>query len=139
MPNLSSPLVVDGLLFMVSDKGGTVMCLGAKTGEQIWRDRLPGGGQNWASPIYADGKLYFSNTKGEVSVIAAAPEYQLLAQNIFEGTPGVNKNNPRGGFVASPAVAGDAIILRSETHLYCIDGSVGGEVSAARNHRGTSE
>jgi len=58
--------------------------------------------------LYADGKIYFSNVKGTVSVIAAEREFRLLAENRFETS-----------FTASPAVAGDALILRSETDLYC--------------------
>jgi hypothetical protein len=59
--------------------------------------------------VYADGKIYFCGKKGVVSVIAAAREFQLLAENRLEAS-----------FIASPAVAGQSIILRSLTHLYCI-------------------
>jgi len=83
--------------------------LEAKTGRELWRERLRAGGYHWASPLYADGKIYFSGRKGIVSVIAAARDFRLLAENKFEA-----------GFIASPAIAGNAIILRSLTHLYCI-------------------
>jgi outer membrane protein assembly factor BamB len=108
VPNMPSPLIVDDLLFMVSDQG-FVSCLEAKTGRELWRERLRAAGDHWASPLYADGKIYFSGKKGVVSIIAAAREFQLLAENKFDAS-----------FIASPAVAGDAIILRSLTHLYCI-------------------
>lgn len=106
---MPSPLVIDGLVFMVTDKGGSVGCWDAKTGEQIWRKRLPAGGQYWASPLYADGKIYFSSQKGVVTVIEAARELKVIAENVFEGA----------SFIASPAVAGDDLILRSGTDLYC--------------------
>lgn len=108
-PEWTIPVIVGDLLFMINDKSGSVSCLEATSGEQIWRERLPAGGAYWASPLYADGKIYFSSKKGLVSVIAAKRELELLAENQFDGS-----------FIASPAVAGDAIILRSLTHLYCI-------------------
>ncbi len=92
----------------LSLKGGVVSCLEAKSGRKIWRKRL--GGNYWASPLYADGKIYFFNKEGQVSVISAAREFQLLAENNFDGS-----------FIASPAVAGKKMILRSLTHLYCIE------------------
>jgi len=108
VPNMSSPLIVDDLLFMVSDQG-YASCLEAKTGREIWRQRLRAGGDHWASPLYADGKIYFSGKKGVVSVIAATRDFQLLAENRFDAS-----------FIASAAISGDAVILRSLTHLYCV-------------------
>ena len=61
-PEIPSPVVVDDLLFMVTDKGGIARCLDARTGEEIWKKRL--GGDHWASPLYAGGKLYFSSKQG---------------------------------------------------------------------------
>lgn len=104
-PEISSPLIVDDLLFMVGD--GMATCLEATSGREVWRERL--GGNYWASPLYAAGKVYFSSKQGKVVVISASREFQLLAENNFDG-----------GFNASPAVAGNALILRSLTHLYCI-------------------
>jgi outer membrane protein assembly factor BamB len=108
VPNMPSPLIVDDLLFMVSDQG-LASCLEAKTGRELWKHRLSAGGDHWASPLYADGKIYFCGKKGIVSVIAAARDFQLLTENRLEAS-----------FIASPAIAGDNIILRSLTHLYCV-------------------
>lgn len=108
-PEIPSPLIVDDLLFMVSDKAGVVSCLEAKGGEEVWRERLAGVGNHWASPLYADAKIYLTSLKGVVSVISAARNFQVLAENKFDAS-----------FIASPAVAEDALILRSLTHLYCI-------------------
>jgi len=107
-PNIPSPVIVGDLLFMVTDKGGIAGCLHATTGEVIWRKRL--GGDHWASPILADGKLYFSSKQGEITVLTATREDpQVLASNELNAA-----------FIASPAVANDSLILRSTTHLYCI-------------------
>ena len=107
-PSVPSPLIVDDLLFMASDQG-FASCLEAKTGRELWKERLRAGGSHWASPLYADGKIYFSGKKGIVSVLAAERKFRLLAENSFEAS-----------FIASPAIAGDAIILHSLTHLYCV-------------------
>jgi len=107
-PGIPSPIIVDDLLFMVTGRGGIARCIDAKTGDEIWKKRL--GGDHWASPIFADGKLYFSSKQGEISVLTATEDGpQVLA---------LNKLNAE--FIASPAVADDMLILRSTTHLYCI-------------------
>jgi len=101
---------VDDLLFMISDGGGIVSCLEAKSGRQVWRERLGGIQSHWASPVCSDGKIYFFSKEGRESVISAAREFQLLAANKFDR-----------GFNASPAIVDDAMILRSLTHLYRIE------------------
>lgn len=110
VPNRPSPLLVGDLLFMVDQDGGVVSCLEAKTGEVVWRERLPGIGNHSASPIYAEGRIYFFNENGHCPVIAAGRQFKVLAENKLEG-----------GFMASPAVAGKALFLRSKTHLYRIE------------------
>ncbi len=107
VPRLPSPLLVDGLFYMVSDNGA-VNCLDAVTGETLWRDRI--GGSHVASPIYGDGRLYFFNTQGKTIVLEAGRAFKKLAENELDE-----------GFMASPAVDGKALILRSKTHLYRIE------------------
>ncbi len=104
-PEIPSPLIVDDLMFMITE-GGVVSCLEAKNGNEVWKGRLDG--DYWASPLYADGRIYFFSRDGNVSVISAAREFEILAENEFDE-----------GFIASPAVAGNTIIVRSLTHLYC--------------------
>lgn len=107
-PNIPSPIIVDDLMFLVTDRGGVARCLDATTGEEIWKKRL--GGDHWASPILNNGKLYFSSRQGELTVIAATrKEPKVLARNDLNAQ-----------FIASPAVADSSLILRSTTHLYCI-------------------
>jgi outer membrane protein assembly factor BamB len=110
-PGMPSPVLVDGLLTMVSDRGAAA-CLEAETGKEVWREKL--GGNYAASPIYADGRLYFSSIQGKTTVLEAGREYKVLAVNRLEG-----------GFMASPAIAGRALILRTKTHLYRIEGEDG--------------
>jgi len=89
---------------MVSD-GGIASCVDAKTGRVIWSERL-GGGYS-ASPIYADGKLYFTSEAGVVTVLLAGRNFTLLSKNpLGERT------------LASPAVSDDALFIRTAGHLW---------------------
>lgn len=103
----ASPILVDDLLFMVSDDG-MLTCLEARSGEQVWRERI--GGNYAASPIYADGRIYFCNQQGKTTVIKPGRAYEVLAANTLEN-----------GLMASPAVSGHSLFLRTKTHLYRID------------------
>ena len=107
-PVIPSPVIVAGRLFMVTDRGGIVRCLDAKSGAEIWQGRL--GGDHWASPVYTDGKIYFSSKYGEVAVVeASAKNFKLISRNELDAV-----------FIASPAVSDASLVLRSTTHLYCI-------------------
>lgn len=107
IPQKPSIALVDDKLFFVND-AGIATCLDAKTGESIWRTRI--GGKYSASPLVANGKIYFFNQEGKCTVIKAGDTFEVLAENQFDA-----------GFMASPAVAGDSLFLRTETHLYCIE------------------
>ena len=105
-PKRSTPLIVDNLLFMVSDDG-VASCLDALTGEKIWSKRLSE--EHWASPVYANGLIYASSKAGTVTVFEAGPKFVLRAKNQFPD-----------GFNATPAIADNSLLLRSFTHLYRI-------------------
>lgn len=99
---------IDGLVFLWSDKG-IVTCLDAATGEEHWRERV--GGNFFSSPIIINGKLYNSSDTGEVVVLAASKQYQLLARNsLGEATR------------ATPAIAGGRMYLRTFSHLLSLGG-----------------
>jgi len=106
-PRTPSPIVVDDLLYVVSDDG-LATCLEVATGREVWRQRL--GGNYAASPIYADGRLYFCSQQGKTTVLRPGRTCRVLATNRLAG-----------GFMASPAVAGRALFLRTRTHLYRIE------------------
>ena len=86
---------------------GVVSCRDPKTGEIIWQRRA--GGEFAASPIYADGRIYLFSTEGTILTIKPGTEYEVLAETELGD-----------GFMASPAVAGNEMILRSKSHLYSI-------------------
>jgi outer membrane protein assembly factor BamB len=105
VPSHPSPILVDDLLYMAANTSGVITCVEAKTGEVVSQQRV--GGTYWASPIYADGRLYFFDEAGNGHVIAAGRTGKKLA---------TNKLND--GCRASPAVAGNALFVRTLTHLY---------------------
>jgi outer membrane protein assembly factor BamB len=105
----ASPIVVDGLVYTAAAED-YVSCVEAATGEAVWAERL--GGKYAASPIYADGRLYFFNQQGTTTVLKPGRALSALATNTLED-----------GFMASPAVAGKALILRTKTHLYRVESS----------------
>jgi outer membrane protein assembly factor BamB len=107
VPTRSSPILVDELIYMVND-AGIASCVEAKTGRQVWAQRL--GGNYTASPVYGDGKLYFFSQEGECPVLEPGREFKLLAKNKLEE-----------GCMASPAIADNALLVRTRTHLYRIE------------------
>ncbi len=103
-PHTPSALLVGNELYVVSD-GGVASCLDAKTGQVHWQERV--GGNHSASPIHANGRIYFFSEEGNVSVVEAGRVFRVLAQNpLGERT------------LASCAVTGDALIVRTAGHLY---------------------
>jgi outer membrane protein assembly factor BamB len=107
VPKRPSVLVLGDHLFMIDD-GGVAACVEAKTGTEIWRDRV--GGNYSASPIHADGKIWFFDEDGKGTVIEAGKEFKVLAENKLDA-----------GCMASPAVSGNALFVRTKTHLYRIE------------------
>jgi outer membrane protein assembly factor BamB len=104
IPRTPSPLLVGEELYFVSDNG-IASCVDAKTGTEHWRARL--GGEYSASPLFADGRIYFLSEAGEAVVLAPGREFKELARNQLEGPT-----------LASLAVAQGSIFVRSQTHLY---------------------
>lgn len=111
-PANPSPLLVGDELYLISD-AGIATCLDAKTGEELWRQRF--GGTYWASPLYADGKIFFCSEAGVVTVIKPGRTFERLAKNSLEGD-----------IMATPALLQSSLLIRTRTHLYRI-----GETAAA--------
>lgn len=107
IPQKPSMIGLDGRLYFVSDKG-IVRCVNAETGEDVWFNRLSG--DYSASPIESEGHLYFCNQDGLCTVLQAGDEFKELSKNTLDA-----------GCMASPAVAGKALFLRTATHLYRIE------------------
>ncbi len=105
-PFQSSPVLAGDLLYMVTDEG-VLTCVESTTGTPVWSKRLKG--KFGASLLAATGRVYLSNTKGTTTVFAPGREYRELAVNRLDGE-----------LWASPAVSGNALLLRTKTHLYRI-------------------
>jgi outer membrane protein assembly factor BamB len=105
----ASPLLVDGLIYTAADEN-YVTCVEAATGQIVWTERISG--KYAASPIYADGRLYFFNQQGTTTVLKPGRTFSVLATNTLAS-----------GFMASPAVDDKALVLRTKTHLYRIESS----------------
>jgi outer membrane protein assembly factor BamB len=108
VPHNPSPLFDAGSLYIVSD-AGVATALDATTGKQRWQKRI--GGSFSASPVLADGKIYFLDEDGTTTVIAAGGEYRELA-----------KNELGERSLASMAVSGGSLYIRTEGRLYRITG-----------------
>lgn len=119
IPKYSSPVVVDDLLYLAMDDA-FLACLEAATGKTVWKERV--GGRFRACPIYADGRLYFFSVEGVTTVIKPGRTFEVLATNAL-ATDAPNDDPRRGpGFMASPAVVGKSLIVRTRHHLYRIEG-----------------
>jgi outer membrane protein assembly factor BamB len=103
-PLTPSPLLVGDELFIVND-GGIASCLDAKTGVTHWVQRL--GGAFSASPVFADGRIYFLSEEGTSTVLAPGKEFRKLAASTLDGE-----------ILASMAVSERSIFIRTNTHLY---------------------
>lgn len=109
--NVSSPVYLDGHLYWAHESREIAYCVEAKSGEVVYEKRLNRAGQFYSSALLADGKLYYVSREGKTFVLAAKPEYEEIA---------VNDLNDRSVFNASPAVAGNRLLIRSDKFLYCI-------------------
>lgn len=109
IPKYSSQILLDGLLYMGSE-GGVLTCIDAATGDVVWQERV--GGVFTASPLVAGGRVYFFSEDGNTTVIKAGRTFEAIATNKLSD-----------GCMASPAVTGDALLIRTTKGLYRIETS----------------
>ena len=105
---IPTPIFYDGILYTF-DNSGVLTAYDAKSGERIYRARVGGGGSFAASPIAADGKLYFSNEDGDVIVARAGRTYEELA-----------KNSMKEVIMSTPAISDGTIVVRTLGHVFGI-------------------
>lgn len=108
VPLNPSPLLHEGLLYLVNS-GGILTCLEAETGSQVWQERLQGPFS--ASPVLIEGRIFLFNENGIGTILEPGRTFRKVAENRLDD-----------GLMASPAVAGGSLILRTKTHLYHIAG-----------------
>ena len=111
--NVPSPIYYEGHLYWASESSGVVHCQEAATGKFVYSERLkPNSDRIYASPVLADGKIYYVSQYKGTYVVAAAPKFEQLAHNVFED------DKSRGN--ASVAVSDGRLLLRNDQYLYCI-------------------
>ena len=109
LPYIASPIVYGGQYVMVKD-GGIVTAYNAETGNEVYMERAIAAGRYYASPVGANGHIYFASLEdGSVTVIKAGSD-----------KPEVIAKNPKLGerTAATPAIADDTLYIRTEKHLY---------------------
>jgi outer membrane protein assembly factor BamB len=106
VPEVPSPVLHREKVYLVTN-GGIVSCLNAKDGRVVFRGRLGAPGEYYASPVAADGRLYFTSRSGIVTVIEAGEEIKILA-----------RNDLKEDVFASPAIVGDTLYIRTTAHVY---------------------
>ncbi len=105
--NKPSILLIDDLIYMMHD-AGVASAVEAKTGEVVWQKRI--GGEYSASPVFADGRIWFFSEEGKTTVMKPGRTAEVVAENQLGD-----------GFLASPAISGRALYLRSRSNLYRIE------------------
>jgi outer membrane protein assembly factor BamB len=106
VPGVPSPLYYNGRLYTFKD-GGLVFCRVGETGELLYNERLGTLGYYYSSPVAADNRIYIASADGVVTVLDAGAKFNILATNKLDGA-----------ILATPALAGDNIYVRTETDLY---------------------
>lgn len=106
MPRLSSPVLAGDLLYVMSDVG-VVTCLDAKSGDEVYKERI--GGEFAASLLYGDDRIYCFSQNGPATVFKAGRKFERIATNKLAA-----------GCMASPAVYGKSLIIRTKSALYRI-------------------
>jgi outer membrane protein assembly factor BamB len=106
---MQTPLIYGDYLFNCRDNG-SLSCFRAKTGERLYQERIGGGATGFsASPVAADGKIYFTSEMGDVHVVAAAPEFKLLAVNSLDEIA-----------MATPAISEGTLYFRTRGHVVAV-------------------
>src|SRR5262249_59061816 len=109
-PSTATPLLYEGRLYILEERGGLASCIDAKTGKQVYKERLPGARGFTASPWAVDGKIFCLDDGGTTHIIQAGPAFKVLAKNSIDEM-----------CWSSPAVAGGALIVRGVDNLYFIN------------------
>ena len=106
---MPTPIAYRGLLYVIGNSG-VFDCFELKTGKAVYRQRIAHRGSGFsASPVAADGRIYFSSEDGDIFVVKAGREFELIAKN------SVGEN-----LMATPALSDGAMLVRARDHLYSI-------------------
>ncbi len=105
-PYMPTPILY-GPYFYTCSNSGVLACYEAATGKEIYKERISAGGDSYtASPVAADGRLYFASEQGQVRIVKAGPTFELLAVNSLDDY-----------VMATPAISSGSLIVRSQHYL----------------------
>lgn len=106
---MASPVLASNHLYLFERRSGTLHCIDATTGEKVYRKRIPGARAFWASPWVGDGKVFCLDDAGTTHVLEAGSQFSVIRKNPLEERAW-----------SSPAIANEALYIRTEGHLYRI-------------------
>lgn len=106
-PYMPTPIFYKGHFYTCSNSG-ILACYEASTGKEVYKERM-GGTSYTASPVAGDGRLYFASEQGEIRVVKAGPEFELLATNALDDF-----------VMATPAISNGALIVRSQHFVWSL-------------------
>jgi hypothetical protein len=114
--------IVHGDYLYILNWNGILTCYRAKTGEEIYRERTAGQRSAYsASPVIADGKIYITSEYGDVHVVRAGPEYELLASNTMDEIT-----------MSTPAISGNTLFIRTKTAIYGLEEGASTAIKAGK-------
>lgn len=109
--NVTSPVYHDGMLYWASDRG-IANCMNAETGESVYRERMDTKERVYASAVLAGKHLFLTTRENGIFAIETGPEFKVAEHNTIEGDASL--------FNATPCIAGDQLLIRTNNKLYCI-------------------
>ena len=112
-PNRASPLIVDGLIYLLEGRGGKATIVDSATGVLVTQGRIPDAGEFWASPWSNQGKIYCLDASGQTFVLQPGRTLDVVAKNALPTADNVR-------FWSTPALADGTLFIRSSKTLYAI-------------------
>lgn len=107
---MASPLLYEGLLYILGRNKGIIFCYEAATGEPVYQSvNIPDAGPFWASPWAIEGRIYCMDERGTTHIVSAGAEFEVLAQNKLDDK-----------FWSSQAIANKSYYFRGVEYLYCV-------------------
>ena len=108
-PYMPTPIIYEGQLYVLNNDG-VFASYDMATGDEIYRIRIPHGGSGFsASPVASDGRIFLPGEDGNVFVVRAGPEFELIGTNSVPET-----------LMATPAISGGTLFIRSQNHLFAV-------------------
>ena len=112
-PNRASPLIVDGMIYLLDGRGGKATIVDSATGVLVTQGRIPEAGEFWASPWSNQGRIYCLDASGQTFVLQPGRTLDVVGKNVLPPAENVR-------FWSTPALADGTLFIRSSKTLYAI-------------------